>query len=57
MPNPRLRLRDGQEEMIMRYTAFLKNRELADRLDFILMDYARIREAENPRKERLPDNI
>lgn len=54
MVNPRLRLRDGQEDMIKRYTEFLEGRDLPDRLDFLLMDYARLIDEIRPRRDSNP---
>ena len=49
--NRKIRLRDGQTEVILKYTSFLEGRNLPDRLDWIIMDYQRMKSHEDHRRE------
>ena len=56
--NRKIRLRDGQTEVIFKYTSFLEGRSLPDRLEWIMMDYQRTKEAKETRDDdRLIDAL
>ena len=49
--NQRIRLRDGQTRVIVKYTSFLEGRSLPDRLEWIIMDYQRMKTQREDQRE------